>query len=68
MLTLQKMFRNDLIHQTMLSRNFSKKVIPLIKDELVVRIMKEFVALRPKIYSYQTNEDYVEKKAKCKKK
>ena len=31
----------------------NKKVIGLIKDELNGRIMKEFVALRPKTYAYQ---------------
>lgn len=46
----------------------NKKVIRLMKNELVIRIMTEFLAFRQKIYSYQTDEDYVDKKAKCKKK
>lgn len=39
-----------------------------MKNELVIKIMTEFLAFRPKIYSYQTDEDYVDKKAKYKKK
>ena len=40
----------------------NKKVIGLIKDELGERITKEFVALRPKMYSYLTDDDYIDLK------
>ena len=36
------------------------KVIGLIKDELGERITKEFAVLRPKMYSYLTDDDYVD--------
>ena len=35
----------------------NKKVIGLMKDELVRKIITEFVALRPKTYSYLTDND-----------
>ena len=34
----------------------NKKVIGLMKDELVGGIITEFVALRPKTYSYLTDD------------
>ena len=34
----------------------NKKVIVLMKDELGGKIMKEFVALKPKTYTYLTND------------
>ena len=46
----------------------SKKVIVLMKDELDGKIMKEIAALRPKMYSYLTNDGHIHKKAKGKKK
>ena len=42
----------------------NKKVIGMIKDELGGRIMKEFIGLRPKCYSYLTEDGNVDKKAK----
>ena len=42
----------------------NEKVIGLMKDELGGRIITEFVALRPKIYSYLTNDCKEDKKAK----
>ena len=42
----------------------NKKVIGLMKDELAGKIIKEFVALRPKTYSYLTDDCGEDKKAK----
>ena len=46
----------------------NKKVIGLMKDELGGKIITEFVALRPKTYSYLTDDDKNVKKAKGTKK
>ena len=46
----------------------NKKVIGLMKDELGVKIMTEYVALRPKTYSYLTDDCKKDKKAKGTKK
>ena len=46
----------------------NKKVIGLMKDELGGKIMREFVALRPKTYSYLTEDCKEDKKAKGTKK
>ena len=46
----------------------TKKVIGLIKDELGGKIMIEFVALRPKTYSYLMDDGNNDKKAKVAKK
>ena len=45
-----------------------KKVIGLMKDELGGKIIKEFVTLRPKTYSYSTDDGKEDKKAKGTKK
>ena len=47
-----------------LPKGKNKKVIGLIKDELGGGIITEFVALRPKTYSYMTDEFTEMKKAK----
>ena len=47
-----------------LPRGMNKKVIGVMKDELGGKIMIEFVALRPKIYSFLMDDDSSEKKAK----
>ena len=46
----------------------NKKVIELMKDELAGRIIMKFVALRPKTYSYLTDDFKEDKKAKGTKK
>ena len=42
----------------------NKKVIGMMKDELGGKIMQEFIGLRPKCYSYLTDDGNVNKKAK----
>ena len=46
----------------------NKKVIGLMKDELGGKIVTEFAALRPKTYSYLTDDCEEDKKAKGTKK
>ena len=46
----------------------NKKVIELIKDELGGKIIKEFVALRPKTYSYLADDCKEDRKTKGTKK
>ena len=46
----------------------NKKVIGLMKDELGGEIITEFIALRPKTYSYLTDNDKIDKTAKGTKK
>ena len=46
----------------------NKKIIGLMKDELGGEIITEFTALRPKTYSYLTDNDKIDKKAKGTKK
>ena len=42
----------------------NEKVIGLMKDELEGKIITEFIALRPKTYSYLTDNDKIDKKVK----
>ena len=51
-----------------LPRGKNKKVIGLMKDELGGEIITEFVTLRPKTYSYLTDDSKEDKKAKGTKK
>ena len=51
-----------------LPKGKNEKVIGLMKDELGGNIMTEFVALRPKTYSYLTDDCEEDKKAKGTKK
>ena len=51
-----------------LSKGKNKKVIGLMKDELGGKIITEFVTLRPKTYSYLTDDCKEDKKAKGTKK
>ena len=46
----------------------TKKVIGIMKDELGGKIMKKFIGLRPKCYSYLTDDGNVDKKSKGTKK
>ena len=51
-----------------LQKGKNKKVIGIMKDELGGKIMKEFVGLRPKAYSYLIDNGSNDKKAKSTKK
>ena len=51
-----------------LPKGKNKKVIGLMKDELGGKIMTDFVALRPKTYSYLMDDGGSDKKAKGTKK
>ena len=59
---------SNYIYDRPLPIRVNKKVIGLMKDELGGDIITEFVALRPKAYSYITNDFIEMKKAKCTKK
>ena len=51
-----------------LSKGTNKKVFGLMKDELCEKIMKKFVRLRAKIYSYLIDDGCEDKNAKGTKK
>ena len=46
----------------------NKKVMEIMKDKLGGKIMKEFIGLRPKCYTYSIEHAKVDKKAKATKK
>ena len=48
--------------------SMNKKLIGMMKDELGGKIMKEFLGLRPKCYSYLTDDGKIDKQAKGTKK
>ena len=59
---------SNYIYDRSLPIGVNKKVLGLMKDELGEGIITEFVALRPKAYSYKTNDNIELKKAKGTKK
>ena len=59
---------NAIAFKRPLPKGINKKVIGLMKDELGGKIMIEFVALRPKTYSYLMDDGPSDKKAKGTKK
>ena len=65
---IERFDTSNYIHDRPLPRGVNKKVLGLMKDELGGGIITEFVALRPKAYSYKTNDNIELKKAKGTKK
>ena len=61
---MERFDTSNYIYNRPLPKNVNKKVLGLIKDELGGGIITEFVALRPKAYSYKTNDNIELKKAK----
>ena len=64
---LQKKLKQDLILQIMKQKDHylrGKNVTGLMKNELGEKIMTEFAALRPKTYSYLTDDNNKTKKEK----
>ena len=59
---------SNCIYDRPLPIDVNKKVVGLMKDELGGGIITEFAALRPKAYSYKTNDNIELKKAKGTKK
>ena len=51
-------------HNRPLPKGLNKKVLGKMKNELGGRIIKEFITLKPKTYSYITDDEDVCKKAK----
>lgn len=58
------MLRNKHIYQSVESRE--KVTVPIsLKDEFSERILQKFVALKPKVWSYLTNNGHVDKSKKA---
>ena len=65
---MERFDTSNYIYDRALPINVNKKVVGLIKDELGGGIITEFVALRPKVYSYKTEDNVELKQAKGTKK
>ena len=65
---IERFDTSNYIHDRPLPIGVNKKVLGLMKDELGGGIITEFVALRPKAYSYKTEDNVELKKAKRTKK
>ena len=65
---MERFDTSNYIYNRPLPKNVNKKVLGLMKDELGGGIITEFVALRPKAYSYKTNDNIELKTAKRTKK
>ena len=65
---MERFDTSNYIHDRPLPMGVNKKVLGLMKDELGGGIITEFVALRPKAYSYKTEDNVELKKAKGTKK
>ena len=66
-LELSKILMYEFLVYRLLPKGKNKKVIGLMKDELAGKIMTKIVGLRAKTYSYLTDDDSKDKKAKGKK-
>ena len=67
MVILQMMLKKDSTHHKVdrpLPTGKNKKMIGLMEDKLGGKIMTEFVALRPRTYSYLMDDSSNDKKAK----
>ena len=60
----QRFYKSNYEVNRPLSKGENKKVIGLMKDKLGGKILTEFVALRPKTYSYSMDDDNEAKKTK----
>ena len=65
---IERFDTSNYIHDRPLPIGINKKVLGLMKDELGGGIITEFVALRPKAYSYKAEDNVELKKAKGTKK
>ena len=65
---IERFDTSNYIHDRQLPIGVNKKVLGLMKDELGGGIITEFVALRPRAYSYKTEDNVELKKAKGTKK